>query len=383
MSWYAADGTTNVTVVTGSTFTGAQAADGSLNVIAAPGGVFVGRTHPCGARYVTVAPAGSFVGRIAPDGSTYINTTPAANGALNVTGYLPPVTLNALTLSPLSATAGSGYSGTITGKTTGSTITATSSDGTVLTVTGTTVTGTFSTGGTPTITLTETLAGATNTPRASIQGTFTVSSVQPTVRTINSYAWTGASQVVTIPAGNVGEPIFIFCNDQVTALSGWTQNISTGSFGGALVTYTRIADGSETTVTLGDGGLSGYGSHAVVVRVQNATAFENANYGGGNWGPVSPVASNTIATTVANELIIHAAHVQGAPSAFTNLPQSGYTTLYNHYQVNAAADASRDGSLAVIVKNRATAGTEASFNWAWGTAGATSTSFTEAVVAVK
>jgi hypothetical protein len=77
-----------------------------------------------------------------------------------------PVTLNNLTISPTTATAGSAYSGTISGNTAGSTITATSSDGTVLTVTGTTISGTF-TGSAPTITLVETLGGATNSPHTS------------------------------------------------------------------------------------------------------------------------------------------------------------------------------------------------------------------------
>ncbi|TXN43595.1 GDSL-type esterase/lipase family protein [Methylobacterium sp. WL7] len=89
--------------------------------------------------------------------STEVSTTPVAAGP----------TLSALTLSPLTATAGSAYSGTITGKTSGSTVTATSSNGTTLTVSGSTVSGTFSAAGTPTISLVETLAGATGSPRTS------------------------------------------------------------------------------------------------------------------------------------------------------------------------------------------------------------------------
>lgn len=75
--------------------------------------------------------------------------------------------LTALTVSPTAATAGSAWTGTITGKTAGSDITATASDGTSLTVTGTSITGTFPAAGTVTVTLTEELAGAANTPKTS------------------------------------------------------------------------------------------------------------------------------------------------------------------------------------------------------------------------
>jgi hypothetical protein len=77
--------------------------------------------------------------------------------------------LDPLIATPKTVVHGVAYSGTVSGTTTGSTLTATSSDSTTLTVTGTggtrTVAGTFSAAGTPTITLTETLAGASNTPR--------------------------------------------------------------------------------------------------------------------------------------------------------------------------------------------------------------------------
>lgn len=85
MGLYAANGTINVTVVSGSAFVGAYAADGSLNVLEAPGNAFVGRTAPCGAMYVTVAP-GTFVGSYAPDGSVYVtDDVLERSGALRVT----------------------------------------------------------------------------------------------------------------------------------------------------------------------------------------------------------------------------------------------------------------------------------------------------------
>lgn len=77
----------------------------------------------------------------------------------------PPPVLVSLALSLATATAGAPFTASIIGKTAGSTISATSSDGTVLTVAGSVVSGTFANAGTPTITLIETLAGATGSPK--------------------------------------------------------------------------------------------------------------------------------------------------------------------------------------------------------------------------
>ena len=75
MALYASDGSINVTVVNGASFTGKTAVDGSLNVIAAPGGVYVGLTHPCGAVYVTPVTDTTFRPFNAPDGSMYVTNT--------------------------------------------------------------------------------------------------------------------------------------------------------------------------------------------------------------------------------------------------------------------------------------------------------------------
>jgi len=86
LALYAANGTVNVTVVDGTTFTGIYAADGSMNVIAASGTVPCGSTHPCGARWVTVSPGNTPCGLYAPDGSWYITEdSTELSGALRVT----------------------------------------------------------------------------------------------------------------------------------------------------------------------------------------------------------------------------------------------------------------------------------------------------------
>lgn len=82
----------------------------------------------------------------------------------------PGPTLTALLLSSTSFLTGGVTSVGITGNTSGSTIAATSSDGTSLSVSGSTLTGTFTAAGSPNITLTETLVGATNSGRQSVIG---------------------------------------------------------------------------------------------------------------------------------------------------------------------------------------------------------------------
>lgn len=75
MALYAADGSLNITVIAGGTYTGLYAANGSMNVKISPGGFQVGIYSPEGACYVTVIPS-SFTLPLpfnAPDGSMYIS----------------------------------------------------------------------------------------------------------------------------------------------------------------------------------------------------------------------------------------------------------------------------------------------------------------------
>lgn len=85
MSLYAADGSFNVSIVSGSSYTGLMAADGSYNVVKAPGGSYVGAYAPCGAYYVTVTDSAKR-GFRAPDGSLYVSSSPyVPNGAARIT----------------------------------------------------------------------------------------------------------------------------------------------------------------------------------------------------------------------------------------------------------------------------------------------------------
>jgi len=73
MTFYAADGSMNVTVVDGLTITGIQAADGSTNVVQRDGLSLVGSQHPCGA--YNIVNDGTSVG--------YYHTS----GALNISQF--------------------------------------------------------------------------------------------------------------------------------------------------------------------------------------------------------------------------------------------------------------------------------------------------------
>jgi len=75
LTTFAADGSWNVSVVSGSVYTGLYAPDGSFNVIKSPGGVYVGLHHPCGAYYVTAVTDTTARTAHAPDGSLYVTNT--------------------------------------------------------------------------------------------------------------------------------------------------------------------------------------------------------------------------------------------------------------------------------------------------------------------
>lgn len=87
--------------------------------------------------------------------------------AAQTAGGIASPTLGDLTLDDVSTPEDTLWTANIIGRLPGSTIDAVSSDATVLSVVGSTVSGTFTTPGTPDVTLTETLAGATNTPHVS------------------------------------------------------------------------------------------------------------------------------------------------------------------------------------------------------------------------
>lgn len=107
---------------------------------------------------------------------------PGGPGQVMLQQIISP-TLNALSLSPLTATVGSSYTGTISGDTAGSTLTLSNNDGGLFSLSGHTLTGSGFSAGAASIAVTETLTGATNTPKTT---PFTI-----TVSAMPSYSTNG------------------------------------------------------------------------------------------------------------------------------------------------------------------------------------------------
>ncbi|WP_374942119.1 hypothetical protein [Sphingomonas sp.] len=164
--------------VTGSGANPASASDFVDGVLPSGSGTFAaGETS----KTVAVAVAGDSV--VEPDeGFTVTASASVPLAGVSSTGAIlnddgaAAIVLGALGLSSTAFAAGGATSVGITGRTAGSALSATSSDGTVLSVAGTTLSGTFAAAGSPTIMLSETLASATNSPRTTAVGV-TVSAV--------------------------------------------------------------------------------------------------------------------------------------------------------------------------------------------------------------
>lgn len=81
----AADGSLNVTVVSGNALTGLYAADGSINVVKTDGSSFVGAYAPCGAWNVSAVTSGTH-GYYASNGALNVAESPyTSSGAVRVT----------------------------------------------------------------------------------------------------------------------------------------------------------------------------------------------------------------------------------------------------------------------------------------------------------
>lgn len=81
---YAADGSLNVTVVDGNTYTGAMAKDGSYNVVQNDGSTYKGLYHKCGAYNVVLYSSG--IPKLQhSNGSWLVSETPFTVGTVKVT----------------------------------------------------------------------------------------------------------------------------------------------------------------------------------------------------------------------------------------------------------------------------------------------------------
>ena len=102
MASQATNGSYNVTVVSGASYTGLLAPDGSVNVIEADR-TYLGVYHPCGALQVTPTTTAAYRGIYAPDGSIYvINGSDRSSGAMPVTVVSGSLFSVVPSLSPIS-----------------------------------------------------------------------------------------------------------------------------------------------------------------------------------------------------------------------------------------------------------------------------------------
>ena len=84
MSLYAADGSWNVTVVAGTSFTGLYAPNGSYNVVEVPGTSLTGLYAPCGA-YNVILSDGTHTGFYHPCGAMNVAVSPYVRSVTKVT----------------------------------------------------------------------------------------------------------------------------------------------------------------------------------------------------------------------------------------------------------------------------------------------------------
>jgi hypothetical protein len=177
---------------------------------------------------------------------------------------VPPATLVDLTLSANAFIVNQLASFAIIGKTPGSVVTATSSDMTTLTVDGAVVSGTFTTLGSPTITLTETLDGASNTPHVS--GPLNISVVNPLDISGSPPAGTVGSPYAFTPTVTGGSGSRTF---QLTGslLAGLSFDVTTGA-----ITGTPTVSGlMNLTITVSD--LIDTDSQAFTINVADASSI--------------------------------------------------------------------------------------------------------------
>ena len=161
----------------------------------------------------------------------------------------PAPALAALTLSTLSGNAGTPFSATLAGITAGSTIAAISADGTVLTVSGGNVSGTFASAGTKQVTLTETLAGATGSPKATtVSVVVAAAPAIPVLQALtlsSTTATAGIAYSAAIAGLTTGSTLAVTASDGTAlSVSGGTLSGTFAATGSPIVTLTETLAGA-------------------------------------------------------------------------------------------------------------------------------------------
>lgn len=232
----------------GSTIT-ATADDGTaLNVT---GSLLSGTFTTAGSKTITLTEA--LAGYFNSPNSNQI-VVAVANAGVTPTPT-PAPTLNALTVSPSSATVGTAYSGTISGLTSGSSVALSGAGATGLSIAGAVITGTPTMAGA--INLVETLAGATGSPRTS-SGVVTVAASGGGSTDTNPVALSTANAgrslgLFAVPGyANVGQPYAMLpAVKGGTGVSGANRSFSLAGTlppGASFSTSTGEITGTPTTV---------------------------------------------------------------------------------------------------------------------------------------
>ena len=176
--------------------------------------------------------------------------SPRTTSGLVTVAAAASVTLNALTVSNGSATVGAAYTGTVSGQTSGSTLSLTGAGAAGLSISGASISGTPTTVGS--VNVVETLSGATNSPRttsglitvaAAVASALVFGSPPPAYRGV-PYSW---QPLFVGPAGTQS------WTNTLSLVAGLTQNATTG-----LVSGTPTATGTITgSVSATAGGAMG------------------------------------------------------------------------------------------------------------------------------
>lgn len=237
----------------------------------------------------------------------------------NITVAAASPILNALTISPSTATVGTSATITISGATAGSVITGTVPAGMTLNSAARTITGTPTTAGSPSIVLTETLAGATGSPRQSTVGvTIAAAPVTPVLGALTvspSAATVGTAYSGTINGLTSGSSI---------ALSG--VGAAGLSIAGAVITGTPTTAGAVNIIETLAGATGSPRTSSGVITVAAAAVVLNpltlspstATTGTAYTGTVSGKTSGStmaLSGTGAAGLTVSGSTVSGTPTA--------------------------------------------------------------------
>lgn len=244
------------------------------------------------------------------------------------------VVLNPLTLSPTTATVGTAYTGTVSGKTSGSALTLSGTGAAGLTVSGSTVSGTPTTAGS--VNIIETLAGATGSPRTS-SGVLTVSAASSLPSTVQVIAEGDSITTGLGGSGGITSYVDLAMTNNASQLPGF----ATGNTGSTTYTYRKVSQSGETALSMANG-YSGAGGSTII-----AAGAGPAGPGGGQGIGAGP---SYDATKAMNIVSIHAGTNDNTISAEVQI----YRALRSYQRQARATGFERSIGSTIISRTNAT-----------------------------